>query len=45
MPALVTLGARNLGGAVLDRALAAGWTCAAIAQSDDTLGAGHRPVE
>jgi NAD(P)-dependent dehydrogenase (short-subunit alcohol dehydrogenase family) len=39
MPALVTLGARNLGGAVLDRALAEGWTCAAIAQSDDTLDA------
>ncbi len=37
MPALVTLGARNLGGAVLDRALADGWSCAAIAQSDDTL--------
>jgi NAD(P)-dependent dehydrogenase (short-subunit alcohol dehydrogenase family) len=37
MPALVTLGARNLGGAVLDRALAEGWTCAAIALSDDTL--------
>ena len=37
MPALVILGARNLGGAVLDRALADGWTCAAIAQSDDTL--------
>ena len=37
MPALVVLGARNLGGAVLDRALADGWACAAIAQSDDTL--------
>jgi NAD(P)-dependent dehydrogenase (short-subunit alcohol dehydrogenase family) len=37
MPALVTLGARNLGGAILDRALADGWSCAAIAQSDDTL--------
>lgn len=39
MPALVTLGARNLGGAILDRALAEGWTCAAIARSDDTLDA------
>jgi NAD(P)-dependent dehydrogenase (short-subunit alcohol dehydrogenase family) len=37
MPALVTLGARNLGGTILDRALAEGWSCAAIAQSDDTL--------
>lgn len=37
MPALVTLGARNLGGAILDRALAEGWSCAAIARSDDTL--------
>ena len=37
MPALVVLGARNLGGAILDRALADGWSCAAIAQSDDTL--------
>ena len=37
MPALVVLGARNLGGAVLDRALAEGWACAAVAQSDDTL--------
>ena len=37
MPALLTLGARNLGGAILDRALGEGWSCAAIAQSDDTL--------
>jgi NAD(P)-dependent dehydrogenase (short-subunit alcohol dehydrogenase family) len=37
MPALVALGARNLGGAILDRALAEGWSCAAIARSDDTL--------
>jgi NAD(P)-dependent dehydrogenase (short-subunit alcohol dehydrogenase family) len=37
MPALVTLGARNLGGAILDHALAEGWSCAAVAQSDDTL--------
>jgi NAD(P)-dependent dehydrogenase (short-subunit alcohol dehydrogenase family) len=39
MPALVTLGARNLGGAILDHALATGWSCAAVAQSDDTLDA------
>ena len=39
MPVLVTLGARNLGGAILDRALAEGWSCAAVAQSDDTLDA------
>ncbi len=39
MPALVTLGARNLGGAILDRALGDGWSCAAIARSDDTLDA------
>lgn len=39
MPDLVVLGARNLGGAILDRALAEGWSCAAIAQSEDTLDA------
>lgn len=39
MPAAVILGARNLGGAVLDRLLADGWGAAAVAQSDDTLAA------
>ena len=39
MPALVVFGARNLGGAILDRAIADGWSCAAVAQSDDTLDA------
>jgi 3-oxoacyl-[acyl-carrier protein] reductase len=39
MPAAVVLGARNLGGAVLDRLLADGWSAAAVAQGDDTLAA------
>jgi NAD(P)-dependent dehydrogenase (short-subunit alcohol dehydrogenase family) len=39
MPAAVILGARNLGGAILDRLLADGWSAAAVAQSDDTLAA------
>src|SRR5438105_1923892 len=39
MPAFVVLGARNLGGAIADRLLDAGWQGAAIARSDDTLGA------
>jgi NAD(P)-dependent dehydrogenase (short-subunit alcohol dehydrogenase family) len=34
---LVVLGARNLGGAILDSFLAAGWTGAAVARSADTL--------
>jgi len=37
MPALVVLGARNLGGAILQHHLAAGWQGAAVARSDDTL--------
>src|ERR1700760_3491317 len=36
MPALVVLGARNLGGAILRHHLAAGWRGAAVARSDDT---------
>jgi NAD(P)-dependent dehydrogenase (short-subunit alcohol dehydrogenase family) len=34
---LVVLGARNLGGAILDSFLAAGWSGAAVARSADTL--------
>jgi NAD(P)-dependent dehydrogenase (short-subunit alcohol dehydrogenase family) len=34
---VVVLGARNLGGAILDRFLADGWRAAAVAQSADTL--------
>jgi len=37
MPVAVVLGARNLGGAILDHLLAEGWTAAAVARSDDTL--------
>jgi NAD(P)-dependent dehydrogenase (short-subunit alcohol dehydrogenase family) len=37
MPALVVLGARNLGGAILEHHLAAGWTGGAVARSADTL--------
>jgi 3-oxoacyl-[acyl-carrier protein] reductase len=36
---ILTLGARNLGGAILDHFLAAGWNAAAVARSDDTLAA------
>lgn len=39
MPALVVLGARNLGGAILDHFVADGWQGAAVARSDDTLAA------
>jgi NAD(P)-dependent dehydrogenase (short-subunit alcohol dehydrogenase family) len=39
MPAIVVLGARNLGGAILDRFLEDGWSAAAVAQSEDTLAA------
>jgi 3-oxoacyl-[acyl-carrier protein] reductase len=35
----VILGARNLGGAVLDHLVAEGWSAAAVARSDDTLAA------
>jgi 3-oxoacyl-[acyl-carrier protein] reductase len=36
---ILTLGARNLGGAILDHFLAQGWKGAAVARSDDTLAA------
>ena len=36
MPALVVLGARNLGGAILDRFLADGWEATAIVRSAET---------
>ena len=39
MPALVVLGARNLGGAILQHHLAAGWQGGAVARSDETLAA------
>jgi NAD(P)-dependent dehydrogenase (short-subunit alcohol dehydrogenase family) len=34
---VVVLGARNLGGAILDHFLARGWNAAGVARSDDTL--------
>jgi NAD(P)-dependent dehydrogenase (short-subunit alcohol dehydrogenase family) len=34
---ILTLGARNLGGAILDHFMALGWKGAAVARSDDTL--------
>src|ERR1700733_8792808 len=34
---IVVLGARNLGGAVVDHFLSLGWNAAAVAQSQDTL--------
>jgi NAD(P)-dependent dehydrogenase (short-subunit alcohol dehydrogenase family) len=37
MPSLVVLGARNLGGAILEHHLAAGWQGAAVARSADTI--------
>jgi hypothetical protein len=39
MPALVVLGARNLGGAILDHFRQRGWAGAAVARSEDTLAA------
>jgi 3-oxoacyl-[acyl-carrier protein] reductase len=39
MPSLVVLGARNLGGAILQHHLNAGWRGAAVAQSPETLAA------
>src|SRR3954464_6174689 len=39
MPTLVVLGARNLGGAILQHHLNAGWRGAAVAQSPETLAA------
>jgi NAD(P)-dependent dehydrogenase (short-subunit alcohol dehydrogenase family) len=37
MPSVLVLGARNLGGAILDHLLAAGWSGAAVARSPETL--------
>ncbi|MGY1815208.1 SDR family NAD(P)-dependent oxidoreductase [Blastococcus sp. SYSU D00820] len=37
MPTMVVLGARNLGGVILDHYLAAGWQAAAVVRSADTL--------
>ncbi len=34
---ILTLGARNLGGAILDHFVAEGWNAAAVARSEDTL--------
>src|SRR5205085_5997574 len=34
---VVVLGARNLGGAIIDRFLELGWNAAGVAQSEDTL--------
>jgi len=34
---VVVLGARNLGGAIIDRFIACGWNAAGVARSDDTL--------
>jgi NAD(P)-dependent dehydrogenase (short-subunit alcohol dehydrogenase family) len=39
MPSVLVLGARNLGGAMLDHFLAAGWQAAAVARSAETLDA------
>jgi NAD(P)-dependent dehydrogenase (short-subunit alcohol dehydrogenase family) len=39
MPSMLVLGARNLGGAILDHFLAAGWSGGAVARSADTLDA------
>jgi hypothetical protein len=39
MPRLVVLGARNLGGAIVDRFLADGWEAIAIVRSADTAAA------
>lgn len=39
MPHAIVFGARNLGGAILDRLLADGWTATGIARSEDTLAA------
>ena len=35
--AIVVLGARNLGGAIIDHFLAEGWSAAGVARSQDTL--------
>src|SRR3954462_8297273 len=38
-PTILPLGARNLGGAILEHFLAQGWNGAAVARSEDTLAA------
>ena len=37
MPSVLVLGARNLGGAILDHLLSSGWSGAAVARSEETL--------
>src|SRR4051794_12400772 len=37
MPAALVLGARNLGGAIVEHLLAEGWAAGAVARSDDSL--------
>ncbi|MEA2279524.1 MAG: hypothetical protein QOK21_131 [Solirubrobacteraceae bacterium] len=37
MPSVLVLGARNLGGAILDHLLSDGWSGAAVARSDETV--------
>jgi NAD(P)-dependent dehydrogenase (short-subunit alcohol dehydrogenase family) len=39
MPSIIVFGARNLGGAILEHFLAAGWGAAGIARSSETLSA------
>ncbi|HEY2601591.1 MAG TPA: SDR family oxidoreductase [Thermoleophilaceae bacterium] len=39
MPAAVVLGARHLGGAIIERLVADGWSVASVVQSDDTMAA------
>jgi len=39
MPAVVVLGARNLGGAIIDRFALSGWATAGVARSDETIAA------
>jgi NAD(P)-dependent dehydrogenase (short-subunit alcohol dehydrogenase family) len=36
-PTALVLGARNLGGAIVERLIASGWNAAAVARSEDTL--------
>src|SRR3954447_22628230 len=37
MPSVLVLGARNLGGAILDHLLSSGWSGVAVARSEETL--------
>ncbi len=42
---IVVLGARNLGGAIIDHFLAQGWSAAGVARSEETLArVRERPV-